>query len=131
MQWYGSSSTNFADGTKMWLVPPFNTILFQLNRSKYASLFSRQAALVSCLGVGTTWDLTTNLIIDRPHPVTRISLHNLLMDIPSTIFPDKPLFHCIDRLWQSETGLMFCFCPENETDARSVIAGLVPLLRDK
>jgi hypothetical protein len=131
MQWYGSSSTNFPDGTKMWLVPPFNTILFQLNRSKYASLFSRQAALVSCLGVGTTWDLTTNLIIDRPHPVTCISLCTLLMDIPSTIFPGKPLFHCIDRLWQSETGLMFCFCPENETDARSVIAGLVPLLRDK
>jgi hypothetical protein len=39
-KWYGSASKIFPDGTKMRLVPPFNTILSAGNRQKYASLIS-------------------------------------------------------------------------------------------
>jgi hypothetical protein len=128
--WYGSSSLNFPDGTKMRLVPPFNTILSSSNRSKYASLIARQSSLLACLGVGSTWEFSTNLVLDRPHPVSQITLRQHLMDIKSMAFPGKPLFHCLDRQWRSETGVSFCFCPENEADARSVIAGLVPMFQD-
>jgi hypothetical protein len=46
-KWYGSASKSFPDGTKMRLVPLFNTILSLGNRQKYASLIARQAALNS------------------------------------------------------------------------------------
>jgi hypothetical protein len=49
-KWYGSSSKQFPDGTKMRLVPPFNTILSSGNKQKYASLIARQSTLNSRLG---------------------------------------------------------------------------------
>jgi len=60
-QYYGSGKTQFPDGTKMRLVPPFNTILSLANKGKYATLIARQAALSSCMGVRTTWEMSTNL----------------------------------------------------------------------
>jgi hypothetical protein len=82
------------------------------------------------MGVGTTWEFTTNLLLDRPEPKSGISLRQRLMDIPSQIGLDKPLFHAINKQWRSENVVNFCFLPENETDARTTIAGLIPFLRD-
>jgi hypothetical protein len=53
-KWFGSSSKSFPDGTKMRLVPPFNTILSSGNKQKYASLIARQLALNSRIGSTTT-----------------------------------------------------------------------------
>jgi hypothetical protein len=39
-KWFGSSSKNFPDGTKMRLIPPFNTVLSSGNKQKYASLIA-------------------------------------------------------------------------------------------
>jgi hypothetical protein len=86
-KWYGSHSKHFPDGSKMRLVPPFNTILSQGNKQKYASLIARQSALNARLGTSSTWEMSTNLLIDRPEPKTGISLRQLLMSIPSQIFP--------------------------------------------
>jgi hypothetical protein len=116
------------DDTKMRLVPPFNTILSAGNRQKYASLIARQAALNARLDSGTTWEFSTNLMIDRPEPSTGLSLRQILMALPSQVFLDTPLFHTIDKQWCSENGVTFTFLPENELDARSVIAGLIPYL---
>jgi hypothetical protein len=128
-RWYGSASKRFPDDTKMRLVPPFNTILSSGNRQKYASLIARQSALNSRLGSGTTWEFSTNLMIDRPEPSSGLSLRQILMAIPSQVFPHTPLFHTIDKQWRSENGVTFTFLPENESDARSLIAGLIPFLR--
>jgi len=57
-------------------------------------------------------------------------LRKILLSIPSQVFPGKPLFHSVDRLWRSQTGIMFTFLPENEEDARSYIARLIPYLKD-
>ena len=111
------------------MVPPFNTILSAGNRQKYASLIARQAALNSRLGTGTTWEFSTNLMIDRPEPTTGHSFRQLMMSIPSLVFPGTPLFHTIDRQWRSENGVTFTFLPENDSEARSIIAGLIPFLR--
>jgi hypothetical protein len=129
-QYYGSGKTQFPDGTKMRLVPPFNTILSLSNKGKYATLIARQAALSSCMGVGTTWEMSTNLLLDRPEPSSKVSLRQLLMNIPSQVFPGKPLFHSLDKQWRSENVVTFCFLPENEADARTMIAGLIPYIRD-
>jgi hypothetical protein len=128
-KWYGSASKKFPDGSKMRLVPPFNTILSTGNRQTYASLIARQSALNSRLGTGTTWEFSTNLMLDRPEPTTGHSLRDVIMAIPSQVFPGTPLFHTIDKQWRSETGVTFTFLPENDSDARSIIAGLIPFLR--
>jgi len=125
-QWYGSSKTIFPDGTKMRLVPPFNTILSMGNKGKYAALIAHQGALSSCMGVGTTWEFTTNLLLDHPEPKSGLSLCQILMQIPSQVRSDKPLFHAIDHQWRSENMVNFCY----EMDARTTIAGLIPFLRD-
>jgi hypothetical protein len=51
------------------------------------------------------------------------------MSIPSQVFPGTPLFHTIDRLWRSENGVTFTFLPENDSDARTIVAGLIPFLQ--
>jgi hypothetical protein len=128
-KWYGSNSKSFPDGTKMRLVPPFNTILSSGNKQKYASLIARQAALNSRLGTGTTWEFSTNLMLARSEPSTGHSLRQLMLSIPSQVFPGTPLFYTIDKQWRSEKGVTFTFLPENDSDARSVIAGLIPYLK--
>jgi hypothetical protein len=114
----------------MRLFPPFNTILSAGNRQKYASLISRQAALSSRLGSGTTWESSTNLMLDRPEPTSGISLCQIILSIPSQVFPGTPLFHTINKQWRSENGLTFTFLPENDSEARPIIAGLIPFLWD-
>lgn len=127
--WYGTGSNNFPDGTTMRLVPPFQSIISFSHKSKFASLVARQAALSSRLGTSKTWELTTNLILDHPEPKTGFTLKQLLMSIPSQAFPGTPLFHTIDRIWRSENGIVLGFLPENEANARSFVAGMIPYLR--
>jgi hypothetical protein len=114
----------------MRLVPPFNTILSLANKGKYATLIARQAALSSCMGVGTAWEMSTNVLLDRPEPSSKVSLWQLLMNIPSQVFPGKPLFHSLDKQWRSENVVTFCFLPKNKADAGTMIAGLIPYIRD-
>ncbi len=66
-----------------------------------------------------------NLMIDHLEPLTGLSLHRILMAIPFQVFSDTPLFHTIGKQWRSEDGVTFTFFPENESDARSIIAGLI------
>jgi hypothetical protein len=35
----------------------------------------------------------------------------------------------MDRQWRSENGVTFTFLPENDSEARSIVAGLIPYLR--
>ena len=128
-KWYGTGSNTFPDGTTMRLVPPFQSIISYSHKSKFASLVARQAALSSRLGTSKTWELTTNLILDRPEPKSGFTLRQLLMSIPSQAFPGTPLFHTVDRIWRSDNGIVFGFLPENEADARSFVAGMIPYLR--
>ncbi len=129
-KWYGSASTQFPDGTKMRLVPPFNTILSSGNRQKYASLITRQSALNSRLGTSSFWEMSTNLLLDKPEPKTGFTFRQLMLSIPSQVFPGTPLFHTIDKQWRSENVVVFTFLPENDSDARTIVAGLIPFLKD-
>jgi hypothetical protein len=128
--WYGASSTKFIDGTKMRLIPPYQSVISAADKGKYGAVVARQSAFLSHLATGTTSEFASNLILDRPHPMLRASLHQVLMEIKSSIYPDFPVFHSIDRTWRSDSSVTFTFLPENESDARMYIAGLVPYLRD-
>jgi hypothetical protein len=129
-KWYGYNSKDFPDGTKMHLIPPFQTLITFGQKAKYASLGARQAAINSRLCTGSTWELSVNLVLDKPEPENGFSLRQLILNIPSRAFPNKPLFHTVDRHWRSQTGITFTFLPENEEDARSYIARLIPFLKE-
>lgn len=45
-EWYGSGKTKFPDGTKMRLVPPFNTILSTSNKGKICRFDSTTSGLI-------------------------------------------------------------------------------------
>jgi hypothetical protein len=97
-------------------------------KAKFASLVARQAAISARICTGSTWELAVNLVLDRPEPQEGITLRQISMNIPSKAFPSKPLFHTVDRLWWSQNGITFTFLPENEEEARSFIARLIPFL---
>jgi hypothetical protein len=129
-KWYGCAARDFPDGSKMRLIPPFYTMITFGQKAKFASLVARQAAMTVRICTGSMWELVTNLVLDRKEPNTGRNLRHILLEIPSTAFPNKPLFHTVDRLWKSQTGITFTFLPENEEEARSFIAGLIPLIKE-
>jgi len=67
--------------------------------------------------------------LDRIEPQSGRSLRDIIMEIPSQVFPGTPLFHNMDKQWRSENGVTFTFLPENDSDARTIVAGLIPYLR--
>lgn len=128
--WYSTSSRTFPDGTKLRLVPPFQSIMSFTHKTKYAALVARQAALTSKIGNASCYEFAANLILDRPAPDTRQTLRQYLLSIPSVNFPSTPMFHTVDRSFRSDTGITFSFHPENATHAHSLIAGLLCYMRD-
>lgn len=110
--------------------PPFNTILSSGNRQKYASLIICQSALNARIGSCSTWEMPTDLLLDKLEPSSGVTFWQLMLAIPSQVFPGTLLLHSVDKLWRSENGIVFTFLPENDSDARNIVAGLVPFLKD-
>lgn len=129
LDWYGSDSKSFPDGTKMRLIPPWQNIFAQENKVKVGTLVARQVALNERYAHATTYELSTNWLLDKPCPATKLSLHQVLMNIKSSKFPACSLFHTIDRSYRDPKGVTFTFVPENESDGRMYVAGLIPYLR--
>jgi hypothetical protein len=126
---YGGGAKTFPDGSKMRLIPLFQSMIILGKKAKFASLVTRQSALTARICTGSTWELAANPVLDRLEPGTGRTLRHILLEIPSTAFPNKPLFHTVDRLWRSQTGISFTFFPENEEEARSFIAGMIPFVK--
>jgi len=68
------------------------------------------------------------LLIDKASPNTGRSLCQEIMSIPSSAFPNSSMLHTIDKSWRDENGVTFTFVPENKSDGRMYVAGLVPYL---
>jgi hypothetical protein len=81
------------------------------------------------MGKGSSWEVTSNLILDKQEPTTGISLRQLIMAIPSSQYPNYPLFHCVNRGWKEGSTIVFHFLPNNESEARMYISGLIAYLR--
>jgi hypothetical protein len=87
---------------------------------------ARQVALNERYADTTSYEFSTNLLLDKPCPATSLSLRQILMDIKSTKFPTCSLFHTINRSYK-RCHLYFYY--ENESDGRMYIARLIPYLR--
>lgn len=128
--YYDSKSTQFPDGTRMRLIPPFNKVISAYSKSKYGEVVSRQAKFTERLASQSTWEFSSNLILDRLHPRLNKSIRDVLLAIESSKFPGTSLFHTIDKGWGTESNITFTFVPENEEEGRMYITGLVPFIRD-
>jgi len=115
----------------MRLVPTFTSILSINNKTKFALCLAHQVALGLGPATAVTWEMTTNLLLDKIDPACGISFRNLMMSLPPIDKPGTTLFHTIDRQFRSDNIMEFTFRPENASDARNIIAGLVPFLRDE
>jgi hypothetical protein len=71
---YGSSSKRFPDGTKMRLIPPFNTVISAESKEKYGIVMARQSAFTAKLGSGTSWEFSQNLLLDHKNKDSGLSL---------------------------------------------------------
>jgi hypothetical protein len=128
-KYYGASAKTFPDGAKMRFIPPFTTIISSNNKLKHPMLVARQLAINQRIGYGTTSEIVSYLALDKKTPSTGNTLRQVLMNIPSSTHEGVPVFHSIDRQWRSESIITFTFLPDNESDGRMFIGGLIPFLR--
>jgi hypothetical protein len=75
--------------------------------------------------------MLTNLFLDKMDPVTGYTFRDVIMSISPTDDQAIFLFHSVDKQWRSDNVVTFTFRPKHEAEARSIIAGLVPFLRDE
>jgi hypothetical protein len=127
--WYGSKSTSFPDAVRMRLIPPLDALSDANCQENYGAALAKQASFVSKMGRGSSWEFTSNLILDKKEPHSGISLRQLIMAIPSSQHPNYPLFHCVNRGWKEGSMVVFHFLPSNESEARMYISGLVAYIR--
>jgi hypothetical protein len=127
--WYGSKSTSFPDAVRMRLIPPLDALSDANCQENYGAALAKQASFVAKMGKGSSWEFSSNLILDKPEPTTGLSLRQLIMAIPSSQHPNYPLFHCVNCGWKEGSTVVFHFLPNNESEARMYISGLIAYLR--
>jgi hypothetical protein len=113
----------------MRLIPPWHNIFAQDHKVKVGTLVASQVALNKRYAHATSYEFSTNLLLDKPCPATKLTLGQVLMSIKSSKFPNCPLFHTINKSYRDPKGITFTFVPENESHGRMYIAGLIPYLR--
>lgn len=122
---YGSASIGpFPNSVKMRLVPIITVSMGPNILSKVERLRARQAAFDEKAIRATTWELMS---IDHVDRVLGVSLRSLIMEITHRDKPHLSLFHSVDRHWKGE-GHVVTFLPQFESDARLILAALLPFL---
>jgi hypothetical protein len=115
---------------KIHLIPPWQNIFAQDNKVKVGTLLARQVALNERYSHATSYEFSTNLLLDKPCPATKLSLRQILMNIKSPKFPSCSLFHTINKSYRDPKGVTFTFVPKNESDiSHMYVASLIPYLR--
>jgi hypothetical protein len=91
------------------------------NKSKFSSCIAKQAALVSSMHYSWIFQIPKQV-----YPVARF-----MMELKSKASLTSSLFHSIDKQWRSENIVVFTFLPENKPNARTVVFGFIPIIRDE
>lgn len=62
-------------------------------------------------------------------PKTGLTFWQLIVSIPSQVFPGIPVIHAINKKWCTEKEVVFTFLLENDSDAFNLVAGLILFLK--
>ena len=87
LKWYSSSSKLFPDGTKMRLVPPFQSVTIFAHKTKYSALVARQASISAKIGSASCYEFAANMILDRPAPGSQETLRSYCRSLQKTFLP--------------------------------------------
>ena len=122
---YGHDSVGpFPSGIKMRLVPEITPLMGLASRAKADKLRNRQANFVQYCMKAVSWEIAT---LDYVDTTIGHSLRQMIMTVRARNQPNLSLFHSIDAQWQGN-GHVVTFVPEFESEARTVLAGLIPFL---
>ena len=122
---YGHDSVGpFPNGIKMRLVPEITPLMGPASRAKADKLRNRQANFVQYCMKAVSWEIATLVFVDA---TIGHSLRQMIMTIRARHRPNLSLFHSVDAQWQGN-GYVVTFVPEFESEARTVLAGLLPFL---
>lgn len=114
----------------MRLIPTILAIIFQESKERFGLVVVKQATFLSKVCTGTSLEFSQNILFDYIPKDSDISLQEAIMDIKSSKFPGKPVFHPVGPVWGTDNGVTFTFIPENKAEAHMFIAGLIPYIRD-
>ena len=122
---YDRNATDFPLGIKLRLVWPLHDLMNINTRNKVAALRLRQLQFCQSMVSMRTWELHDLDLVDDS---SGLSLRDRLMEIKS--HAGHRLFHSVDPS-HVEGAVQFCFHPDREDEARTMILALVPYLRWK
>lgn len=126
---YGSDQIplrNLPLSIRFRLVSPTGDAMNLHAAEKSKRLRMRQANFQKHVLTVISWEVTyLDYRISEDVPVT---LCDLIMEIKSSESPTSPLFHTVAQTWNQE-GFIFTFIPARETEARTIISPLLPLLK--
>ena len=122
---YDRSATEFPLGIKLRIVWPLHDLMNINTRNKVAALRLRQLQFCQSMINMRTWELHDLDVVDD---TSGLLLRDRLMEIKSQ--SGYRLFHSVDPS-HLEGATQFCFHPDREDEARTMILALVPYLRWK
>ena len=122
---YDRQAEDFPLGIKMRLVWRLHDLMNVHTRAKVAALRLRQLQFCQAMVSMRTWEIHDIDLVDDD---SGLSLRNRLMELKSQ--SGHRLFHTVDPS-HIEGAVQFCFHPDREDEARTMILALVPYLRWK
>jgi hypothetical protein len=125
---YSATSVDFPGGIKMRLVPDIYGVTNPYTRAKVLHLRARQAMFLR-----KVMEMTSYEIASLDHPFTDMegetaTMRERLMWIQSTDRDYLPQFVNVASQYNG-TGVVFTFIPQLETEARNMVASVIPLFR--
>ena len=111
----------------MRFVPDVNTLMNYSKRAKTTQLAARQLAFEGKMGYVNLWEIIDLFSKDKE---IQMSLATMITQIPSTKLPHLNVFHAVSPGYQQGTTT-FTFIPQLEEEAQTMVAALLPFLRNK
>jgi hypothetical protein len=125
---YSATSVDFPGGIKMRLVPDIYGVTNPYTRAKVLHLRARQAMFLSKVMEMTSYEIAS---LDRSFTDTdgeTATIRERLMWIQSADRDYLPQFVNVASQYNG-TGVVFTFIPQLETEARNMVASVIPLFR--
>lgn len=122
---YHLKATTFPFGVRMRFIP-WTFMPTQTKRDQLLKVRKRQMLYTRTIIHSASWEIAA--LDTRAGELP--TLRSIIMGMKSkTDDPGTPLFLSVDRGWNNDAVHVFCFLPRVNTEARSTIATLLPLLK--
>ena len=123
---YAADSQDFPGGIRMRLIPEYSNYLNPKSKAKIKHLAAKQLAWINNVRTARTWEIMS---LDLPSRENGKSIRQMIMEIPTPGKTTK-MFHSMGEAYQG-MGIILNFTPQQESEGRMMVAGLLPYLKWK